>query len=169
WTGATFNHAGINSGCNQCHTPEFNATTNPNHVAMGFPTNCEACHNTTTWTGATFNHTGITSGCDRCHQTDYDTTTSPSHLAAGFPTTCQTCHNTNTWQGAVFNHTFNINSGPHRTFSCTECHQTPSSYSIVSCTHCHEHRQSNADGKHSGVSGYSWNSAACINCHLTGK
>jgi len=73
--GATFNHTGITTGCSQCHLPEYNATTNPNHIAAGFPTSCETCHNTNTWQGAVFNHTFmINSGphknfqCAECHQ-----------------------------------------------------------------------------------------------------
>ena len=53
----------------------YTTTTNPNHVAAGFPTTCETCHTTAGWTGATFNHTWfpITTGshkgrqCIECH------------------------------------------------------------------------------------------------------
>ncbi len=169
WQGATFNHAGITSGCVQCHLPDFQSTVNPNHVAGNFSTNCESCHSTTSWQGATFNHAGITSGCVQCHLPDFQSTVNPNHLAAGFPQNCESCHNTNTWTGAVFTHRFNINSGPHRSFNCSECHQTPTNYRIVSCTHCHEHRQAKADDKHSGVPGYVWSSASCLSCHPNGN
>jgi hypothetical protein len=169
WHGAMFNHTGITSGCVQCHLPDYQGATSPDHVAGNFPTNCEQCHNTMSWQGATFNHAGITTGCVQCHLPDYQTTSNPNHIAAGFPQNCESCHNTNTWLGATFSHQFNINSGPHRSFSCAECHQTPANYQIVSCIHCHEHRQSVADDKHSGVPGYSWNSAACVSCHPNGN
>lgn len=169
WRGAMFNHAGIVSNCAQCHLPAYNATTSPNHVAAGFPTSCENCHNTTSWRGAIFDHAGIASNCAQCHLPEYNATTSPNHLAAGYPTSCETCHNTSSWQGAVFNHTFNIRSGPHRQFNCTECHQTPANYAVVSCTHCHAHRQSKADDQHSDVAAYTWASAACVSCHPTGN
>jgi hypothetical protein len=166
WRGAQFDHTGITGNCVHCHLPEFNATRRPNHVALGFPTNCQACHTSTvTWTPATFNHTGIVNGCFRCHQADYNMATSPNHAASGFPTNCEICHDTNQWQGAVFNHRFNIRTGPHSRFSCSECHRVPSDFSIVSCTHCHSHDQATMANTHSAVPGYSWTNAACISCH----
>jgi hypothetical protein len=39
---------------------------------------------------------------------------------------------------------------------------------VFSCITCHAHNQSDMDNKHSGVSGYSYNSAACYQCHPTG-
>ena len=57
--------------------PIISKTTNPNHVAAGFPQDCAACHTTTQWTGATFNHTTKTTfpltgahvslTCNLCH------------------------------------------------------------------------------------------------------
>lgn len=122
WTGATFNHGatqfpltgahtttpcaachvnGLYNGtpttCVSCHQADYNQTTNPNHQASSFSTDCATCHTSTTWLGATFNHDGnffpIYSGkhnnkwstCSECHQvpTDY----------AQF--TCLTCHEHN--------------------------------------------------------------------------
>ncbi len=48
---------GTPTTCVACHLTNFNATTNPNHVAANFPTTCETCHTTTNWTTSTFNHT----------------------------------------------------------------------------------------------------------------
>jgi hypothetical protein len=61
--------------CYSCHRPAYEATTDPAHVAAGFPVTCATCHSTTTWSGATFDHTWfpITSGrhsghtCSTCH------------------------------------------------------------------------------------------------------
>jgi len=66
------NFQGLSSDCAACHLGEYQATTNPNHAAMGFPTSCEQCHNTTRWQGATFNHRFPISGphqlsCADCH------------------------------------------------------------------------------------------------------
>jgi len=117
WTPATFNHnntsfpltgahtrvacanchvnnqyAGTPKDCYSCHRPDYQGTTNPNHVAAGFPTTCTTCHNTTAWTGATFSHTWfpIYSGA---HQ--------------GKWTTCGDCH---------------TNSSNYAAFSCITCH-----------------------------------------------
>jgi hypothetical protein len=160
---------GLSHACASCHLPDYQSANNPDHVAGNFSTNCESCHNTASWQGARFDHAGITSNCVQCHLPAYHATTAPNHLAAGYPTSCETCHDTDSWQGAVFNHTFRITSGPHKSYNCAECHQVPTNYRIVSCTHCHEHRQSEADDKHKDVSGYSWNSGACIGCHPSGR
>ena len=66
--------------CIGCHQTDYNGTTNPNHAAAQFPTDCASCHSQTVWTGATFNHdaqyfpiySGHHSGrwtlCSQCHQ-----------------------------------------------------------------------------------------------------
>jgi hypothetical protein len=155
--------------CASCHLDDYQATTAPNHQAPAYSTTCESCHTPTAWQAATFSHTGITADCVGCHLSEYNNTNDPNHAAASFPTTCETCHDVNTWQGASFNHRFRINSGPHGGSSCQTCHQVPNNYSVVSCTHCHKHRQSAMDDKHHEVSGYSWNSTACVSCHPTGR
>lgn len=49
-------YRGKSTLCASCHQAKYDATTNPNHRAAGFPTTCESCHTTTRWTGATFDH-----------------------------------------------------------------------------------------------------------------
>ena len=67
--------------CYCCHTTDYNGTTNPNHVAAGFPKTCLTCHLSTIidWTGATFNHTcfpmthgNANSVCSTCHTNSND-------------------------------------------------------------------------------------------------
>ena len=119
WTPATFSHSttrfpltgahartpcsschgdGVYRGktmvCVGCHQAKYDATTNPNHKAASFPTDCASCHTTTTWSGATFNHDGsffpIYSGkhkgrwsvCADCH-------TVPTNFKSFV---CTTCH-----------------------------------------------------------------------------
>ena len=218
WSGATFNHAttgfaltgvhatiacsachgatplaAANALCASCHLTTYNATTNPNHAAAGFPTDCSLCHSTTDWTSATFDHsktvfpllgphttvacalchignnyTTTPTDCYSCHKADYTGTTNPGHVAAGFPTTCATCHTTWTttgWAGAVFNHTwFPI---PHHTATqCSQCHTNSSDYTVFVCTSCHT--QGPTTSQHSGVKGFVWNSANCYACHKNG-
>src|SRR2546427_8275785 len=112
-----------------CHLTDFQKTTNPNHVAAGFPTACITCHTTTQWLGAKFDHNktpfpltgahvtvacalchvggkfaGTPMDCVGCHLTDFQKTTNPNHVAAGFSTACVTCHTTTQWLGAKFDH-----------------------------------------------------------------
>jgi hypothetical protein len=184
---------GTPSACVACHQDDYNGTTDPNHMALGFPTTCQDCHSTSSWGGATFDHetwpltgahastscsechgggvyAGTPTACFACHQTEYNNTTDPNHVTAGFPTTCQACHSTSTWSGATFNHTwFPIVGGDHGGFTCTECHQVPGNFTIFSCIHCHDHRQTEMDDEHEDVPGYVWQSSACYQCHPNGQ
>ncbi len=101
WSGATFDHSTTGfaltgahtsvqcaschtsgyttpppTACYGCHTADYNSTTNPPHLAAGYPTDCTQCHTTTNFTTSTFNHTPffpLTSNhnvaCATCHIT----------------------------------------------------------------------------------------------------
>jgi hypothetical protein len=69
-TGGTFQ--GLSSECYSCHAANYQGA--PDHVALGFPTNCERCHTTAGWTPASFQHTFPLQGphnvaCSQCHTT----------------------------------------------------------------------------------------------------
>jgi hypothetical protein len=114
------NYTSTPTDCYSCHTPEYQNTTDPNHVAAAFPTTCQTCHTTSRWTGATFNHTDfpIYSGTHN-----------------GKWTTCADCH---------------VNSSNYTQFSCITCHQHSDAntsprhsgvrgyvYNATSCYSCH--------------------------------
>lgn len=150
WTGAGFNHNFFplvqgHSGreCSECHTSGTYSDANPD--------------------------------CNSCHQPDYMATTNPSHSAMGFPFTCNLCHSLEPgWKPATFtehdNQSFPIYSGKHKGTwtSCTECHPNPSNYSQFTCISCHEHNKTDMDNKHREEGDYSYNSAACLQCHPRG-
>lgn len=218
WLGATFDHsktlfpltgahlplacsachsrgvfAGLSTTCVSCHLTNFQGTTNPNHVASGFPTDCQVCHNTAAWVPSIFDHSktvfpltgfhvqvacsschvggryaGTPTDCYSCHKSQYTSTTSPNHVAAVFPTTCQTCHNTTAWTGATFSHTwFPIYSGTHagKWTTCADCHTNSNDYSVFSCITCHTHNKTDTDRNHSGVRSYVYTSTSCYSCH----
>jgi hypothetical protein len=174
-----------------CHLTDYQNTNNPNHVAGGFPQQCDVCHSTAAWSPASFNHnntsfpltgahtkvvcanchvnnnyTTLPTDCFGCHKADYQGTNSPNHVAAGFPTTCALCHTTATWLGATFNHTwFDTNHGGANGV-CATCHTNSTDYSIFQCTNCHT--KSNTDSQHQGVGGYVYNSVNCYQCHRNG-
>lgn len=78
--------------CVDCHQSDYDGTSNPNHTSVGIPTDCAACHGTTTWDGARFDHDGwfpIYSGRHR-----------------GAWNSCSDCHTT----------------GDFSQFTCTRCH-----------------------------------------------
>ncbi len=147
------NYTSISKACYSCHQQNYMATTNPNHSAMQFSTNCEQCHTTNPgWKPATFNHSAfpLTLGhasvactachlngnysttptaCSSCHLTDYNKTTNPSHQTLNFSQTCTDCHTTNPgWRPAKYTQHdtqfFPIYSGRHNG-------------TWTSCTTCH--------------------------------
>jgi hypothetical protein len=72
-------YAGTPTQCSACHTPDFNQTTDPNHVALNLPTDCAMCHTTAPgWEPASFPihnnyyalngaHAAIANDCAACH------------------------------------------------------------------------------------------------------
>ncbi len=192
------NYDNTSPECVSCHQADYNQTTNPNHVDAHFPTTCNQCHTTNPgWSPATFDHnefpltsghaitdcnqchingnyTNTTPECVSCHQADYSETTNPNHTAANIPTACSDCHTTNPgWKPAQFtihDAYFPVYSGSHKGQwnSCTDCH-TNSDYGTFTCIGCHEHNQTDMNNKHNEVSGYTWASQACFDCHPTGK
>ncbi len=184
--------------CVSCHQNTFNQTINPNHQALNFSTECILCHTTQPdWNPAKFEnhneyyplngaHALISSDCAichngdynntpntcvGCHQNDYNKTTNPSHIQAGFPTNCSECHSENAWEPASFDHDaqfFPIYSGKHKGEwdNCTDCHTSPGNYSLFTCLTCHTNPET--DNDHHGMSGYFYESNACLACHPTG-
>jgi hypothetical protein len=185
--------------CFACHENDFSQSVNPNHNAIGIPNDCETCHTTNPdWQPATFPihnqyyplagaHAAITSNCFTCHEgnyintpnlcfgchsDDYNQATDPNHIAAQFPTTCESCHSETAWTPATFDHDgqfFPIYSGHHQgTWDvCSDCHTNSGNYADFTCITCHQQGQTDED--HNGIGGYSYNSAACFECHPTGS
>jgi len=138
--------------CYGCHKTNFDRTTNPNHVAAGFPTACDTCHRPSDadWRQSSFNHAtafplvgvhaaqpcgachknnvyhGTARDCYGCHKTNFDQSVNPNHVTAGFPTTCDTCHKATDadWRQSSFNHatTFAL-VGVHAAQPCGACHK----------------------------------------------
>src|SRR3954452_19015768 len=157
------------AACINCHLKDFQGTSNPNHVAANFPSNCSQCHTTVTWTTATFDHSTVnfvltgshtvpprqcadchvnndyhltSTTCVTCHLKDFQSTSNPNHVAGGFAQTCETCHATSSWQQATFDH---AKSG----FPLTGAHMVPPRQ----CTDCHVNNN------------YNITSTACVSCH----
>lgn len=152
--------------CVNCHLDDYQATTDPDHEAEGFPLTCNDCHGFSSFdTAIAFTHAGITNDCVRCHLPDYQATNDPDHAADGIPTTCEQCHNTRTWSGATFNHA-GISAG------CVQCHlpeyqgtRDPNHAALAfptTCEQCHSSFTTwqGALFDHSGIAG------DCARCHL---
>ena len=158
------NYTTVPTTCDGCHMPDFNKTTNPNHVTSGFPTGCEVCHTSVAWIPSTFNHsvafpltgahatvkcatchvnnnyTTLPKDCYGCHLTAFNGTTKPAHVAGGFPTDCTMCHTTIAWVPSSFNHSIGAFplTGAHTTVACATCH-VANNYTTLptDCYSCH--------------------------------
>ena len=186
------------TACVSCHLADFNGTTAPPHAAVGFPQQCELCHDTILWTDATFNHnntpfpltgmhtvppaqcamchvnnnyTTLPTACIGCHQTDYNTATNPGHAAQPqfFPTTCQTCHNTTSWLTATFNHSQYTQFDINHGNANGVCSTCHTNSNDYSVFQCTNcHLKNQTDPNHQGIRGYVYNSINCYQCHQNG-
>ncbi|MBK7344387.1 MAG: hypothetical protein IPJ06_15595 [Saprospiraceae bacterium] len=123
-------YQGTPTNCDACHMPDFNQTSNPNHVALNFGTDCAQCHTTEPgWSPAQFpdhdnfwvldgahvpiasdcaachagNYNNTPNTCEGCHLPDYNQSANPNHTALNFPTDCASCHTTAPgWSPATF-------------------------------------------------------------------
>jgi hypothetical protein len=187
-----------NTVCSSCHMPDYNGATTPvNHVAAGFPTTCELCHDTVLWTNGKFDHsttgwplTGFhlsstqcnqchvnnnykltNTACVGCHQTDYNGATTPvNHVQLGFPTTCQNCHDTVDWMNGKFDHSTTgwPLTGFHLTSTqCSQCHVN-NNYSLTTAnTVCSGCHMADWNGTTNPVHSATGWPTTCNTCHTT--
>jgi hypothetical protein len=191
---ANNNYVGTSTACYSCHQADFTGTTNPAHVAAGFPTDCSICHSTANWTSSTFNHSttafpltgfhltmpcvqchttstsyngSLPTACYGCHQADWNSTTDPNHASAGFPTTCDTCHTTTNWAGASFNHNntpFPL-TGAHTSVDCIKCHiNNVFAGTPTVCYSCHAADFTGTTNPNHVTAGWP---TTCTTCHTT--
>lgn len=186
-------YAGTPLDCYACHQADYNRTANPNHVASGFPTACQGCHQTTGWRPAsTIDHsktrfpltgahqqvecarchvggkyTGTPRDCYGCHQADYARAVNPNHAAGGFPTQCQTCHQTGGWSPASFDHSrtaFPL-TGAHQRAGCAACHKNGRyAGTPKDCYSCHQADYNGTSNPNHRAAGFP---TQCQTCHQT--
>jgi hypothetical protein len=136
-------YSGTPTDCFECHSVDYNQSTNPSHTNLVLSTDCASCHTTEPeWNPATFavhnqyyalngahaaiandcatchngNYNNTPNTCFACHETEYNQTTNPDHQIAQFPTDCASCHTENEWVPSTFDHDgmyFPIYSGRH--------------------------------------------------------
>jgi hypothetical protein len=190
--GPPFEFSTTPTDCVDCHLADFQSTREPDHVAAGFPTSCQLCHDTITFEeariagGIDFDHSifpltgahariddcqlchaqgfsGTPSDCFSCHQQEYLATDDPNHVQAGFPTLCELCHNTNDWEDAELDHDlFFPLTGGHGGLDCEDCHQGGFGNSSPECYSCHRADYEGTDDPDHLASGFS---TQCEECH----
>lgn len=115
-------YAGTPTDCIACHRADYDATTDPDHMAAGFPTTCEGCHSTAGWGGTTWDHDGqyfpIYSGA---HRGRWDACTECHVNPSSFATfECITCHEHN--QTEMDDKHRNVDNYAYVSTACYECH-----------------------------------------------
>src|SRR5216684_2183868 len=183
------------TACVSCHLKNFQAATNPNHVAGGFSQTCQQCHTTVAWQPAAFDHTTVgfpltnahadpprvcadchinnnynitTTACASCHLKDYNTATTPiNHIQVGFPTTCQLCHDTTLWTNGKFDHNTTTFplTGFHTTVACANCHVN-NNYTTLP-TDCYGCHKANYDATTNPNHTSVGFPTTCATCHTT--
>jgi hypothetical protein len=185
------NFSGTPADCVSCHLADFNSTTNPNHIAAGFPQDCALCHSTAAWTPAVFDHSktkfpltgehtklqcpdchkngqyvGLPTACVSCHLGDYKGATNPNHITAGFPQDCALCHSTAAWIPAVFDHSktkFPL-TGAHTKLQCPDCHKNGQYVGLpTACVSCHLGDYKGATNPNHITAGFPQDCAICHN------
>ena len=192
------NYANTPNTCAGCHTPDYNQSANPNHMALGLPNDCAMCHTTEPdWMPAAFpihddfyvlngahaiiandcaachngDYNNTPNTCYGCHAADYNGTVDPNHVSLQFSQDCQTCHSESAWLPSTFDHDgqyFPIYSGAHNG-EWNACMDCHVNLSNYAEVSCTVcHTNPETDNDHNGVNGYSYNTSACLACHPTG-
>lgn len=171
-------YAGLDPACSACHEDDRPAG---HHVGE----DCAGCHTPTTWTdGVAVDHdflplTGAHDlGCAACHTpgtyAGLDATCATCH-AGDAPggdhnrgEDCGFCHVATSWSDPTFDHDREFPIPHHGADTCAECHPARPDYTAMSCLDgCHPRGET--DGHHEDEGGYSYDSAACYDCHADGR
>jgi hypothetical protein len=158
------NYTNPTATCVTCHNDDYGQTTNPDHTAQSFSTDCANCHGQTAWAPSNFSHnnwplTGahMSVTCNECHQGNYNNTPNtcagchtddytqsinPGHVSLNLPATCETCHTTNAgWAPATFpiHDNFYQLIGAHAAIAndCAACHNGDYNNTPNTCSGCH--------------------------------
>ncbi|MEZ4918993.1 MAG: cytochrome c3 family protein [Saprospiraceae bacterium] len=184
------NYTNTPNTCVECHQADYDGTTNPDHAASQFGTDCTVCHNETAWVPSTFDHNAIwpligehenancidchiggdytntPTSCVACHQADFDGSTNPNHTVLGIPTDCETCHTPNGWDPALFpihDNYYQLN-GAHIAIAddCVSCHNGDYNNTPTTCAGCHTDDYNNTTNPSHVFNQFSTD---CIQCH----
>ncbi|NOZ75512.1 MAG: hypothetical protein GXO90_09110 [FCB group bacterium] len=156
WTDVTFSHSSVSAiPCADCHLNQYINTTDPDHSANNFSTDCELCHGSTVaWrTDVSFDHSLIVNNsppCVDCHLPEYNNLpnstypNAPDHADLGLTTDCTVCHNsTADWTDVTFSH---------------------ASVSSLLCADCHLNQYNNTTDPDHAASGFTID---CTQCHTS--
>jgi len=179
----------IGNNCTSCHLEDYNATSRPNHISMGFSTNCDECHSplSVEWGSDNFHlhfplvnehdrdcaachlgndYTSASSDCFTCHQDDYNSSREPNHSAANFSNDCVQCHSPDpvNWEIPGFHAAFPLENAHN--IACNSCH-LETDYTLVRgyvCFSCHQNDYNSASQPNHQALNFDTD---CTKCHST--
>ena len=151
--------------CYACHAEDYVGTTDPDHEAAGFGTDCISCHGVfaATWGSGDFIHSagvsldrapthgglpglprrtalpGTPTDCVACHQDDYDAPPIPT-WRGGFPHRLPGLPHDHGLGAGAFNHdatAFPLTGRPPHV-DCLACHATGYTGTPTDCVACHQ-------------------------------
>lgn len=177
---------GTSSECFICHEADYQAARDPDHVALGLPTDCERCHSSESWEGATeIDHDGFfplngvhavldceschaeafagtPRDCEPCHQADFSSADEPDHTALGLSLACEECHGESVWRVDAIDHDpFFALSGAHLGLACEACHFDGFNATSALCYSCHAQEYLAAASPNHLEAGFSTECEAC--------
>ena len=173
------NHQGISGyaynsqDCYSCH-PDGTAGSFGDHDAQFFPIFSGAHANQ--WNDCVECHTNPTDrkvfDCTTCHPNPKSDNIHQGVTGYSFDSpSCYQCHPDGK-AGSFADHDaqfFPVFTGTHANQwnDCSECHTDPTDRKVFDCLTCHPNP--GTDNTHQGMSGYSFSSPACYDCHPDGK
>ena len=188
----------LGNSCVNCHFDDFQATTTPNHEAVGYSTDCAACHDPFVggWWSTDIAHEffplegghdiqscnechqnaneQISPTCMNCHSEDFNNTSIPNHTQNNFDQDCATCHTLDPgWSPATYiahdAEFFPIYSGEHQG-EWDQCIDCHTDPSNFSTFSCTNcHTDPETSDEHSEVNGFVYEDNACLACHPNGS
>jgi hypothetical protein len=145
------------------HVPYFPIDQESSHTGAA----CESCHPSPD-SFAEFN-------CLSCHDHAADVAAVRHEHVTGYTydsAACLSCHPTGGEAPiSLHDHSakfFPIETGKHSALACADCHQDANTRETFTCVACHPHAPDVAAMRHTFITGFAYESKACLNCHPTG-
>ncbi|NPD47532.1 hypothetical protein [Lentimicrobium sp. S6] len=162
-------YGNISSECLACHENDYNNSTSPNHVGVGFSTDCILCHTTNPdWEPADYSqHDQIFPIYTGEHASEWNTCLECHPISNDYGIfTCTTCHDHN--QSDMDDEHNGINGYVYEDNACLACHPTGSSegsfnHSETAFPLTGEHIEAECSSCH--ANGYVGTPTVCFECH----
>ncbi len=112
----------VSKTCYGCHSADYNSTTNPNHLASGFTTDCTVCHTLSPgWRPAEFDHDPWFPIYSGKHKGEWNNCTDCHNNSSNYNQfTCIDCHEHS--QSSMNNEHDEVNNYSYNSNACFDCH-----------------------------------------------